>query len=90
MSVPMKIVCYESSPSFTKEKEMLAEIKNGKYKNIPNVQLCIWQKNGVQSVIFNSLKNKYPVVSDTKVLPSCLDVAYETLFGKKTRYKHEE
>ena len=83
MSVPMEIVCYKSSPSFTKEKKMLTEIQNGKYKNMPNVQLCICQNNGVQSVIFNSLKNKYPLVSDTKVLPSCLDFAYETLFSKK-------
>lgn len=43
----------------------------------------VYVKNGVQSIIFTSLKNKYPVVSNTKVLPSCLDVAYETLFGKK-------
>ena len=83
MSVPMEIVCHKSSPSFTKEKKMLAEIKNGKYKNIPNVQLCICQEDGYQKIIFNSFKNKHPVVSGTKVLPSCLNVVYKTLFGKK-------
>ena len=51
MPVPMMIRCCENSPSFIQEKKMLAEIQNGKYKNIPNVQLCICQKNGVQSVI---------------------------------------